>query len=152
MSSVAGGERERESESEREHEGESEGESEGEGEDDGEFKATLVVRHPCCALNGEDVQCSNYASDSYTCLWSGYTFCYSHMRCMQPTSITAYRAVEQARVRERARLLADGVPVRMVERIFELAGEIPAPECEEAKDWLSHYVHRICGPSGPPRL
>ena len=146
-------ESESESENESEHEGESEGEGEDKSEDDGEFKATLVVRHPCCALvYNADVQCSNYASDKYTCHASGYTFCRSHMRCIQPTSITAYRAAEQARARERARLLEDGVSASMVRRIFELAGEIPFPEGDEAEDWSSHYVHRICGPTGPPRL
>ena len=117
-----------------------------------EFKATLVVHNPCCALvYDRDEQCSNYASDLYTCPGTGYTFCRSHMRCIQPASITAYRAVEQARARERARLVADGVPASMVERIFELAGEIPPPVGKQAMEWSSTYVHRICGPRGPPR-
>jgi hypothetical protein len=118
-----------------------------------EFKETLVVHNPCCSLiYGGDQQCSNYASDSYTCPGSGYTFCRSHRMCIQPASITAYRAVEQVRARVRAKLVTDGkIPAPMVKRIFELAGKVPPPVGEQAAEWSSYYVHRICGPRGPPR-
>lgn len=117
-------------------------------DDEVEFKAKLVVHNPCCALNGEDVQCSNHASDMYTCRGSGYGFCRSHRWCVQPASITSYLRLEQARALAKAWLLSKGVPEPMVDRVFELAGEIPAPVDAEAVEWSGHYVRRICGPQG----